>query len=460
MRRGASEEDRATAFEALDAEYVAKQTEAQVEVAFSLEDAHLAAEATLRRRHMGEVIETMRMLEQTHKRLGAEGEAFDHAAHEREVEELRKLADAEKEAELAKIEKEREIQERRLQEAHAAKLKQIEVEEAAERARQAEKETKQLKEAEDERLRQVAAAEAKAKTEAEKASLLEKAQASYETAHKEIKARRADKSKALEGRLAARRKRRAAELERDVVQQNREAARLKKQAAQQHAQAVELKAAAAAVKRGRGDVPEVIRGRWHKALHGAGASKGLGGLMKAAAAAARAAPVDDVGALRAKVQAVGGGDVSELKLKLDRIEDLVNRLSIAKAGNSAPSTSASPTRDYQDAGDPRPGDRLVSVQKADLSPGKLARFEFAERLVSMLGVDLDLRIAEGLPESALRGNAFRNSYRRRVEILTLLAPSRGQQSDAAKIIEDVSSSTVRARAGTRTTLLRKRSTST
>lgn len=385
----------------------------------------------------------------------AEAEAMLAAAEAAELEALRKRMESEKEERLRQIEEERRTAEESAKQEHAAKIQAIQAEQEAAMAKEREAVAQQLL-AEKNKLQadfqaNLAAVEAEQNEEV-KEKLLQKAQAERIRAEKEIKFHQAERRNALKDRLARRRenkiKQEEAELQVKLRQQEGDANRLKKQVAEETKLTTEMR--------------EQEARELHKQLKGSGANVTkwqdakdhvLGKLRSAfgndsrrnLAPSSSSSDIQDP-LVRLQQQqtvasaGVAGRDLSmvEFREKLDRIELLIGKLTSAQAsfeeqqqlnpggaGNgiggvpeaTVPKLAGqlgSEATFYHDAEDPMPhGPDLVPIAKHRLSPSKLQRLEFAEKLIGCLGLGdkLELEIAESLPENSLTKSAFRNSYR-------------------------------------------------
>jgi len=96
--------------------------------------------------------------------------------------------------------------------------------------------------------------------------------------------------------------------------------------------------------------------------------------------------------------------------KLEHIERVI--MTLEKKGISSPAQVASGGGGpYLDRDEPVPGESLEIMPEADVQLADLARIDFGKRLATMIGLkSLNIRAAYSLPPSTASGNAFCNSY--------------------------------------------------
>lgn len=457
----ADDEERQLALEQLDADFNVKQKTVQMEVATALEEGHFAQDSAMRRRHMAEVMAAVRNLhtqqafalaeQNAPKAEGDVGVAnefgsspSDDASEASEAAELallRERMQREKDEKMRQIEQKRLAAEEMARLEHESKLKEIQTEQEAAMTREREIAEQQLQQERDKLLAQFQANLASVENEQNeevKKQLLEKFQAERARAEENIKAQQVERHSALKERLARRRvskiKQQEAELQVTLKQQEGDANRLKKQVAAQAELTTEMRCQETVELRKQLRSSQSSVAKWHEAKAHV--------LNKLQRGAPHDHPQTDLLHRQqyAQAQIVGRGDdptMAEFRHKLEHIESLIAKLTAAQtsiarhqphqpltgvgdtstveavSASTADQPGAPETVFYHDAEDPKPrGPDLVPIDKTHLSPTKLQRFDFAEKLVRCLGLGgkLELEVAESLPENDLLKNAFRNSY--------------------------------------------------
>eukprot|EP00752_Nemacystus_decipiens_P010330 g9202.t1 len=443
----ATEEEKAEATADVDDEFTGRQQQMETAIIQEMEPVHLEQQLELRQRQLQEIAGTFRSIapESALKRL----HEINATRQEEELQNLHSAMEREKEERLKRLQEEKAKFEEQLRQRHDAEIQRLQAEEDKLMGVEREAQEARLKEkqAELERQRE----EEKRKMEersdqlnaSQKEALLEKFKLDQAAELGALKAEEQSSKSKLEQKLAARRQKKMEELRKKEERQlkekeSRDAKRLQeieRQAKLEEEAEVGVLSASGSVSGLKVDIDQgaiqqareaggtnaakqrlketmaatVSRKMIQRRLSasGRGSISGDGGGASAAAAAAAAT-------------AATATAYTHISSKLEGIEALISALKAAQGDSrlSAPAGAASVVgstqvyRDAEDAATIPEGNDLKVITNDELPVQALARLEFGEHLLSVLGLagTVKLKVAKNLPPVATNANAFRNSY--------------------------------------------------
>jgi len=368
---GASDASIAEAVKTLDAEYHAKQVEAERTATSQLEGEHLSKQMDLRQRQLQELAKVVALY--TNPASLARLQSSTGRTQEEQLLAYKAKIEAEKKAREAAIAKEREETEKKMREAMQAEMKKVQ-DDLEEEQRQGEVEFELLKkemERQKEEMVQKHADEENEIAAAEKAHIMSSFEKEQAAALKALETERKNKKAKLNDRLNRRR---------NTV------------------------AAAKAP-------PPVVQ----VAADPAGAAQAV-----VSSISAKIANITSASAGGAAAPELARG-IQLIESKLERIERVImslekNGLKLQPAAGPAPapaaaSASTAPLPSYSDRDEPPPGEAVEMLRDEDVQMADQARLDFGRNLAKMVGLKtLTVRAASCLPPSAASGNAFANSY--------------------------------------------------
>jgi hypothetical protein len=371
---GASDASIAEAVAALDAQYHAKQMEAEHAATSRLEGEHLQRQMEMRQRQLQEMANVVALY--TDPASLARLQNSTGRTQEEELVAYKAKIEEEKKAREAGIAKEREETEKNLRDAMQAEMKKIQ-DDLEEEQRKGEAEFQKLK----------------SEMERQKEEMIKK----HDEEENSIQA--AEKARIM----SSFEKEQAAALNAMDVERKNKKAKLNERLNRRRGTA-----AAAA------NPPPAATALLQ--LQAAAAGSVGGGAAQAA-----------VNSISAKIANINPGGAAPPELargiqliegKLERIERVIMSLEKNGLKMPAPSPASAPASasfpalpSYSDRDEPAPGESLEVLRDEDVQMADQARLDFGRKLAQMIGLKtLTLRAASCLPPSNAPGNAFANSY--------------------------------------------------
>ncbi|CAM9214228.1 unnamed protein product [Scytosiphon promiscuus] len=453
----ATDDEKAEATADVDDEFARRQQQMEAAIIQEMEPVHLEQQLELRQRQLHEVAGTFRSIapESALKRL----QEINASRHTEELANLHAAMEREKEERFKRLQEERTKFEEQLRQRHDKEMQRLQAEEdkvmdaerEAQEARLKEKQA-ELERQRDEEKRKMEKRSDKLNAD-QKEALLEKFKLDQAAELSALRAEEQSSKSKLEQKLAARRQKKTEELRKREERQLKEKETRDAQRLQEIEKQTELEEAAeAGVLSASGSVsglkvdidqaaiqlarqvggPNEAKERLketlaanesrkmvqrHNSISGRGSVSGVGGGASAAAAAAAAT-------------AATATAYTHISAKLEGIEGLIAALKAAQgnnllAGRNNAASGGGTTQVYRDAEDAATipeGRDLQIIPTEKLPVQALARLEFGEHLLSVLGLadTVKLQIAKNLPPSegpagdgvagGPNANAFRNSY--------------------------------------------------